>query len=644
MVDLFQKPPTKGIYENIQSFWGSYRWPKPHYLRYECCEDQEKRADDNKLMATALSNLSQVTELGLSVDDGLGWITGPDRSDRSKIFDKPATIFGSQHPHPESEISQRIQAWEALTLNIDFDIRLDQSLDKDKDEDEYVDDDEDDANITTEHHSRSLSGFIYADHVIPQRPTYSHKFPPLIFDGVDLERLSTPQASSHFKNALVVPNALKEAQKEWLLENYWAQLAFLTSWSLALVDNAATFRNVRTLTIAHLSSKHLETLQRQDIWTTLENLESLVLMLSPDWRDITQNDQGLAETPKIKPSEASRQFHRFLKTCIAKAQNITKLKIGYIGGGERAQGMFARNKNVLPAPVMLLAQKVGGSIAVLILPYVQHLTISNCWITPGALEDFVSNMATNRLENLVLDSVSLSAPLNATPSAVFNRPMIRDLAPHMLGLPAPPPAVGLAGIKKSKTGYRRFLFLRGAHTTICDHLSAPSTEPLDWLQNDPYPGSWPYVINRVTPAENLNYKRYLHGFVIEKPTRQPRSTLRHIQFISCGYVRLLKASVDQTNIGGTIISGVPVLRHRFLQLSTVMMSTSDPFLGTISPTIRHEEVRCLVSAFNMTLGWPEDDEEKYAFREDSQPIGGSGRFSGVVERFEEIKDMEEEEF
>ena len=530
-----------------------------------------------------------------------------------------------------------------MTSNIDLDIRLDQSSIEDKDEDKDEDEDEDeDADITTEHDPRSLSGYIYADHVIPQLPTYSHKFPPLIFDGVDLERLSTPQTSSHYKNALVVPNALKTAQKEWLLENYWAQLAFLTSWSLAVVDNAATFRNVRTLTIAHLSSKHLETLQRQDIWTTLENLESLVLMLSPDWRDVTQSDQGLAETPKIQPSEASRQFHRYLKTCISRAQNITKLKIGYIGGGERAQGMFARNKNVLPAPVMFLGPEAGDSITVLILPYVRHLTISNCWITPCALEDFVSNMATNRLENLVLDSVSLSAPLSATPSAFFNREMIRDLAPHMLGMPAPPPAVGLAGIKKSKAGYRKFLFLRGAHTTICDHLSGPSTEPLDWAENDPYPGSWPYVINKITPGENLNYKRYLNGFIFEKPTRQPRSTLRHIQFISCGYVRLLKASVDQRNIGGAIISGVPVLRQRFLQLSTVMMSTLDPFLGTISPTIRHEEVCCLTSAFNMTLGWPEDDDEKYAFREDSQPIGGSGRFSGVVERFE-IDDMKEEE-
>lgn len=636
-LELFQKPPTKGIYEDVQAFWGSYLWPHRHYTRYQSCEDQEKRADETRLMTVALSNLTQVNELGLSVDNGLGWIDGPDVSDRSRIFEDKAPIFGSRYPPSKNEALQRIQIWEALTAHIGFDtIQNYHSIQ--------------DVATASGQDTHPLYEFLrkfYPDKNVPNLPTYSRNFPPLIFDGIDLDRkvtpgLQTPDASFlynvqpfRYKNALLVPNFLKPAQKEWLLENYWAQMAFLTSWSLAVVDNASTFRNVRTLTIAHLSSKYLHTLQRQDIWTTLENLDCLVLMVSPDWRDIFKDDQELIQAPNIRPSDASFKFHEFLTNCIVGAASISKLTIGYVGGGERARGMYARNKHVLPTPVLDFGHEVGAPVSVLMLPHVQHLTLSNCWIAPDAFKTFALGMSAHKLETLTLDSVSLTVPFQTTPPFIFEEanqmipgPIAWNPHPHQT-----PHHFFPVQVPESKEAWRDYLFQRGIDTTIIEGPSAPDRKPADWFMNGPVSGSWPDVINAITPGETLDHKRHLYAYLREKPEPRSRLALRQIKFVSCGYVRLLSAHLDQTSIGGVLECAVPALRRRLMELSQTMMSVpDDQLLGTISTTIKFEEVRCLVSGFGLHLGWPDDDDAKYEFREDGQPKGGSGRFSGLVER------------
>ena len=632
-IDILQKLPTKGVYEEIQTFWGSYLWPNRHYTRYQSCEDQEKRADETRLMTAALSHLTQVTELGLFVDNGLGWINGPDISDRSKIFQDKASIFGSRYPPSEKERLQREHAWNALTKYIGFD-----TIEHYYNAQNPI--------IIPGQNARTFYDFLqmlYPDFNIPKLPMYSRKFPPLIFGGIDVERdlrssprdrdmtITSNTTASRNKGASLVPRALEPAQKEWLLENYWAQLAFLTSWSIAVVDNAATFRNVRTLTIAHLSSKYLHTLQRQDMWTTLENLNSLVLMVSPDWRDVMTDGRGLIQSFDVRASQANVGFYEFLRSSISGANKITKLTIGYVGGGERARGMFARNKNVLPAPVMNFG---STSISVLMLPHVQHLTFSNCWISPNALKEFSTRMSAHKLETLTLDSVSLSAEFQKIPN--------NEMLGHYPIFPGPPhrrfdPPPGY-DIPVDKETMRYLLFLRGVDTTILDDPSAPDTEPPSWLTDDPISGSWPEVIDAITPGETLDQKRYLRGYLEEKPPASSRLALHQIQFNSCGYVRLRYArAIDQSNIGGVFDCSVPALQRRFLDLQNVMMSShKDPLLGQISPTIKYEEARCLVTAFGMHLGWPDDDIAKYHFREDGQPMGGYGRFSGIVKLSDEV--------
>lgn len=550
-------------------------------------------------MTTALANLGGVFELALSVVSGLGWITGPDQSDRQKIFSQKPEVFGPRFPPSILESRFRYRKWEALTAHVNF-------------------------------RDAKLRG--------PQDVDYrpSRKYPPLIFDGLDHE-CAVPDnydiGSSHaiaFSN--LIPNSLTAAQQEWLLENNWAQEAFLTSWCMALVDNARTFKHVHTLKFARLSSRYLKMLERQDIWNALKNLRNVTILLVPDWRDVVKTDDRIVDTPPVLPSLAADQFSAFLEQWLVGAENLTSLKVGYAAGGERARGMCARNKHVLPAPVVRFNQPhraVDLVDKILTLPYIQHLTLSNCWIPPDILKQFVfvHNMENAALKTLVLDSVSLTACPGVKTSdsivpprhvgipfatalnrAAIANPMLRNLSP----------VVQLQMIQDLQ------LSSNGQNFGLGPDVSH------DWLDCKERKGSWPDVINAITPGETLDQKRFIFGHIEDEPLPRSSGSLRRIEFISCGYVRLTRLrSFDQQSIGKVESTYINCLRQRSIDLAHVMMSTEDNFLGQIVPTIDLDEYVLLNSAFGMTSGWG-DDDSKYENREDGQHEGGSGRFNGSL--------------
>lgn len=558
-------------------------------------------------MTIALSNLGGVFELALSVVSGLGWITGPDQSDRQKIFSDKPEVFGPRFPPSILESQSRYQKWKALTAHVDL-------------RDVYSRGHEDFNDLTRIHRS---------------------KYPPLMFNGVDHE-FAVPDnyniGSSHaiaFSN--LIPNSLTAAQQEWLLENNWAQEAFLTSWCMALVDNSCTFKHVHTLKFARLSSRYLKMLERQDIWSALESLRNVTILLVPDWRDVVKTDDRIVDTPPILPSLAADQFFGFLEQCLVGAKKLTALKFGYDAGGERARGMFARNKHVLPAPVVQFTQPhraVDLFDKVLTLPFVKHLTLSNCWIPPDILKLFVIAHTTGNaaLQTLVLDSVSLTA----WPGAKSSDPVV---PPRPVGIPfatalnraaiANPMLRNLSPVVQLQMIQDLQLSSNGQNFDLGPDV------PHDWLDYEVRKGSWPDVINSITPGETLDQKRFLYGYVEDPPLPQSLGSLRRIEFISCGYVRLPKLrTLDQQAIGKVEPTYINCLRQRSNDLGHVMMSTEDKFLGQIVPTIDLDEYMLLNSAFGMTSGWG-DDDSKYENREDGQPEGGSGRFSGSLVGAEE---------
>ncbi|KAL8720009.1 MAG: hypothetical protein Q9225_003054, partial [Loekoesia sp. 1 TL-2023] len=352
--------------------------------------------------------------------------------------------------------------------------------------------------------------------------------------GLILESGSTSSTPvSPLESEQLVPNDLTADQEEWLMEMQWAQGAFLSSWCIAVLDNPNVFHSLRTFNIANLSSGFLSSLQRDDVWHALPNLENLTVLVSPDWRQVLKDPQGIVSTEQILPSSAQHLFCKFLSALFGRNKTIKSLKIGYVGGGEHAPGMFARNQNILPAPIMsFLTPQSGITIEdTLYLPYIEHLTLVNCWLTPTAVKTFFAEMRGTRLRTVTFDSVSLTADINASP----------DLA-----------LFGLHGMIDSTVAARRNM----------------------WINNDPVSGSWSNVINTITPGPGIAHARHTHGKLDEKPPLPATTALRSITFNSCGYVRLTNMPASDLNQSALPegIAGPPhCLRKRYQDLEKKML-------------------------------------------------------------------------
>ncbi|KAL8824430.1 MAG: hypothetical protein Q9191_005061 [Dirinaria sp. TL-2023a] len=657
--ETLTEPPHKGPYHKEKAFWGQYDWPHPDYSRFTSLALMESKADETRCMTIALSTLDSVTELGLSVDSGLGWMQGPDISDRAATFQTPVKIFGTKYALPSDKDIHSRRLWAMVRR------------DKNNDERETFQ-----TVYNTSSDERAPSVLWAPAH---PHPTYE----PMIFKGEDLEDLSQaaaqertnwhPRSKNPFMSDPLIPNRLREVQIQWLLENQWAQKAFLTSFSLALIDNAATFQHVRTLNIAKLSSRYIIDVKREDFWSALPQLEKLILFISPDWREVSKAS-GIVHDAAIVPSGAVGAFYDLLDACIKDRKNLVSLDLGWVGGGERATGMFARNRNVLPAPVLDI--NVGRNTAelgckILNLPYVKSLSLTNCWFVPDSLKDFTKSMQNASLETLKLESVSLIAAPGASDAAdnagnagqaalpggqvllpggqvgsmggqaaAFANALAR-INQHNLAAHA---NAGIAPILRQNVDPAHIQpqeILRGTAPPgghLGDPNSNPPLEPTSSsLSNKQREGSWPKVIDEITPGLTIDHQRYLHNLEEECPKAHESGSLRRIDFVSCGYVRLrYMRSFNQEAIPH-VMTDVPIcLMHRQANLNNVMMSARlDPLLGQIVPIMAKHESDTLQFAFGMHLGWDETDMSKYYNREDAQPVGGSGRFSGVVKKSED---------
>ena len=745
-------PPEKVSQETHDTFWGRYKWPYPQYNRFQLCAGLEKTADETHHMTAAFSNLSEVMELGLSLDSGLGWLAGPDISDRARIFSGKTKVFGPKHTLPDAAARERMDTWHAVSVrantpftsqivnqykNISWALGVSEAdfygRVKDRLEQRVVDDLFFMGSREWQWHMQSGFGEMLGSvgvstgelppvslrapvHEIQPEPAWVAqaqvvyqalsaveacqqaasslpvttgvsdnednstvngddmavsededtvmsadeldaeddeldaeddefegasdlapvlRAPPLIFEGVDFNTALPPAPGSSSSNANpftsepLIPNNLSTAQKEWLLETEWAQRAFLASYTLAVMDNVPTFQNVRTFTIAKLSSRYLSPLHRQDFWAALPNVDTVTIIVSPDWRDIVKEHEGYVADPMLSPSEATGALYRLVQDCIAPLKNVTKLTLGFIGGGERATGLFARNKNILAAPIMenpLGQLEIAGPTETLKLPYVEDLTFNNCWFGPRALKTFVTKMRQANLRILKLDSVSLTAQ----PTVAGQNAMQAIL--HGLAHPIPPQAAVPAAAAAAAAA--------GAHAGAPGPAVGPATQAQDtsWLTENPRLGSWGYILDKITPGATIEAQRAIYDVEREAPAPRNNGFLQRVEFVSCGYVRLEHMqSFYQEDLGQAPRRDTnPHLVKRQALLEFVMMSSRrDPQLGRIQPFMKPEEVDVVENAFGMTFGWGEDPA-KFEPLEDDEPVGGTGRFSGTLERASEV--------
>jgi len=390
------------------------------------------------------------------------------------------------------------------------------------------------------------------------------------------------------------PLNLTAAQKEYLLKMTFAQRAFLTSYTTAVIDNKPVIATVCTLKIASLSSRYLQCLRGHDFWAALPNLRTLEFIISPDWRDMSRNEALSVDVPTIMPTTAVATLSAFLHEFISPLELVRNLSLGWLDGGEHAIGNFGRNQHILCAPLILqpALRHHNSADNIVLFPHILQLTLNNCWITPSVLELFIQQHKTT-LQDLKLTSVSLTAPtrpavlLTATPSL------------YLEILAAPPRQPDAA---------------------------ASLSHVLSQIHR---PGSWPQIIDNITPGTTLaELRRGGHP-------RGDRGVLRRIHFNSCGNVRLgYMEDFHQGVIGHYLVELPEDLRICIDNLEPAMMCDNDAMLGEIHPHMPQKEHNTLHAVWHMSFGWGDDPRARDNL-EDGKPQGGSGRFTGFVERVED---------
>lgn len=593
-------PPSKKGLDPVVSYHGSYAWPSDQYNRFAGLAGLENTADDTSRMKAAFQKLKIVQELALSVDSGLGWLSGPDRSVRGRIFERPSAIFGPAWDVYDHTRQAAEDLWAALEQS-------QQSFAPQASMREIM---VDYHNLTgTSQEVDGLQGQVQANtqlwSTIEQRKLLPFKIPV----GMGLLYTTNsphPMESIAHKSTTLMPGQLSKDQKEWLLETQWAQQAFMESYVLAVTDNPSTFCNVKTLNIAKLSSRFLPMLTRDSFWDALPALNNLILHISPDWRVVEKDDAGNAEIRNKAPSEAIYMFHaEVLRDQIADRESIKKLNVGWVGGGEHAQGLFARNNHLLPSPVTQLEFCLvpSGDFA-LVFDHVEELTLHNCWITPVTLRALVSVHADKALQKLILDSVSLTAmprppampiisalgpgvavqafnipPLSAAQISHMHHmmhPQVRptlshaqvqqlqqmqhvlhltntasNIAPNVLT--ANPQQynawaahyqqamnVGPLGLPGGVANVHAAAFAHAmAHPHAPPNAAQPAVAPDNshWTSG-PREGSWPHLLNLISPGPVLDDYTSGPAARSSSPPPHPTATLLSIEFHSCGYVKL----------------------------------------------------------------------------------------------------------
>ncbi|KAG8630537.1 hypothetical protein KVT40_002156 [Elsinoe batatas] len=92
-----RRPPSKVLLDHHESFYGFYEWPPENYRRFDKLASLERTADDISHLRDAMEHLNNVKALGLSLNNGLGWLSCDESIDQ---MSKRPPIFGNVFPVP----------------------------------------------------------------------------------------------------------------------------------------------------------------------------------------------------------------------------------------------------------------------------------------------------------------------------------------------------------------------------------------------------------------------------------------------------------------------------------------------------------------------------------------------------------------
>lgn len=415
-------PPMKLNQEIVSAPWGLYRWPIMNYQRYTQLEGLEQMADETGYMKKAFQFLEDVTEIGISCDAGLGWLQGPDTnplcSRNGPAVFRPAAYGDAARGNDatageDGQSSLSLSILRQMVLNAGYStgewprvvLRLLQDEGRE-------------------------GAIVWADRIAPDGKVVHERVPKLEIDDKTtkeailehiesvIERDSDGSATSatDARTFGLIPCNLTTAQAEMLLELEWAHRALMQSYRIAVMDNRSFFKNLRKLTIARCPGCHVLTWCDDSFWETMTSIETFHLGVIPDWREITKDPTGVVTQRRIVPTNACQNVFKLLNHYVGEQQNIKNFSFEWVCGGEFAVGKSQRDRYILPAPFLSDAIKMVDvqhdftEDDILNMPYVQKLTLKNCWLTPHVFLNFFKHMSMEGLVEALFESVSLTGP------------------------------------------------------------------------------------------------------------------------------------------------------------------------------------------------------------------------------------------
>ncbi|KAI2609293.1 hypothetical protein GGR54DRAFT_384176 [Hypoxylon sp. NC1633] len=583
-------PPIAPALQLHVAPWGIYRWPAPleddpNSLLERTITSMENPQGIFRMMTIA----TDVRELALSCEGGLGYLQGPDVNPLQPPG--PPPIFGDgsvvratddlalkvRHKKPYmQEVMERQLAAARVDPSVSVVEMLDQLVST---EGSTLQE------LTREERQRAA---------LPMSRYESRKIrPPVRNDKIRLQ-----------------PDQLTETQRRFLHQHISAQQALINSFRLAMVDHGDSFTRLTKINISQLPSYHVPLMCVDSFWSKLPALNEVVLGIVPDWREMIPKSEFDIEVRQVYPTDAMEKVFELLQNHIGVQPNIKRLHFEWICGGEFAAGYVQRNWYVLPAPFLKNHRMVVDSSMenLLILPHITHLSLKNCWFVPHVFYRIMRTMSeTNVLESLELETVSLSGPAifrHIMPDRDFGSgPVLQETGPLILG------------------------------------------QPLDM--------SWAHVIDMLTPGQTIRERAHAQKPGTDQPPLIIKKTLklRRIVFKSCGYVKVPDPRFISNR--RFVVQRLPPGQHRALaeririrraarvvdhddkmdEVLPYLQVSTDRHLASIVPAMDQHEITAMQTVFGFHLGWLDTYGEAFikAAQRDGVQSPGQGRFSGTIE-------------
>ncbi|KAL8282943.1 hypothetical protein RB597_010361 [Gaeumannomyces tritici] len=423
-------PPPKLTQEVVKTSWGLYRWPLKHYQRYTNLEAIEDQADETAFMTRSFSKLTELTELGLSCDAGLGFLQGPNLNKYAARTMPPVFHSARSMPSRPNDLSDNDPSDNDLP---------DENL---SDEDRTLDHGKSvrytnlkrmmlNAGFVPDEIPGAINLLLWCEGKDPKwvnrddcdgdgdgtglgygSMSRTREFRPARNHSTDLSGAKKKGCRAH----PLEPLQLTAAQKEMLLEMSWAHDALVQSYVISVTDNPHAFKNVTTVNMARIPASLLRTISRPSFWESLAAVDKFSLGVIPDWR-VVKKDNGVIADYLLQPTDSVTPAYELLANCIAPRRQITKLHFEWICGGELGNGAGQRNRYILPAPFLAAALQMAEPRVVsrdrglvLSLPFVRELSLKNCYFTPHVLLHVVRTLSARSLEKLKLEAVSITGP------------------------------------------------------------------------------------------------------------------------------------------------------------------------------------------------------------------------------------------